>query len=89
MRNFFRTSSHEYDPGQNLYTNCTPKKCTPSCTPGVGQVDLALDLVNLFKSFKKKGKGEFVIGSKNRPRYDTSRANYRGGKGFSGVAHMA
>ena len=49
----------------------------PKTEESVAEVDVAPELVALFKAYHKKKKGEFVIESENPPRYHISRANYR------------
>ena len=49
----------------------------PKSEESAGEVDMAPELVDLFRRWKKQVKGEFVIESGNLPRYHTSRANYR------------
>ena len=43
----------------------------------VAEVDLAPELVGIFRQFREAAKGDFVIESENPPRYQESRANCR------------
>ena len=57
----------------------------PKSEDSVAEVDVAPELVELLRVFKADAKGEFVILSKNPPRYHTSRTNYRGEHEFEAL----
>ena len=59
----------------------------PKSEDSAAEIDVAPELVELLRGLKAKAKakGEFVIESKNPPRYDTSRANYRAEHEFQGL----
>ncbi len=54
----------------------------PKSEESAGAVDLAPELVEMLRAWKSDGDGEFVIGSPNPPRYETSRTNYRAQREF-------
>ncbi len=57
----------------------------PKSEDSIAEVDLAPELVEVFRKFHSDAKGDFVIESKNPPRYHLSRANYRAELEFSGL----
>jgi len=57
----------------------------PKSEESAAEVDLAPELVAIFKAYRKKAKSEFVIESKNAPRYHISRANYRAESDFKAL----
>jgi integrase len=57
----------------------------PKSEDSAAEVDLAPELVALFRKFKDSAKGVFVIQSENPPRYQSSRANYRAQADFEAL----
>ncbi len=57
----------------------------PKSEESAAEVDVAPELVAVFRSFHAEAKGEFVIESQNPPRYHTSRANYRAERDFAAL----
>jgi integrase len=57
----------------------------PKSEESAAEVDVAPELVTLLRKFKKTAEGEFVIQSRNPPRYQTSRANYRAETDFEAL----
>jgi integrase len=57
----------------------------PKTEDSAAEVDVAPELVEILRCFKKDATGKFVIESKNPPRYHTSRTNYRGERNFKAL----
>jgi len=57
----------------------------PKSEDSAAEVDVAPELVEILRGFKKEAKGKFVIESENPPRYHTSRTNYRGERDFESL----
>ena len=54
----------------------------PKSEESAAEVDLAPELVEVFRGYRAKARGEFVVESENPPRYHVSRANYRAERHF-------
>jgi len=54
----------------------------PKSEESVAEVDLAPELIGIFRQFRDAARGDFVIESENPPRYQVSRANYRAEREF-------
>jgi integrase len=57
----------------------------PKSEDSAAEVDVAPELVEILRGFKKEAEGKFVIESENPPRYHTSRTNYRGERDFEAL----
>lgn len=57
----------------------------PKTEDSAAEVDLAPELVAVFQKFKDEAEGDFVVYSKNPPRYGASRANYRAQADFQAL----
>ena len=57
----------------------------PKSEDSAAEVDVAPELIQILRDFKKEAKGEFVLQSDNPPRYQKSRANYRGEREFQAL----
>jgi integrase len=57
----------------------------PKSEESATEVDLASELVAIFRVYRESAKSEFVIESENAPRYHISRANYRAERNFKAL----
>jgi integrase len=57
----------------------------PKSEESAAEVDLAPELVAIFRVYRESAKCEFVIESENAPRYHISRANYRAERDFKAL----
>lgn len=57
----------------------------PKSEDSAAEVDMAPELSEVFQEFKTRSTGDFVIESKNPPRYGTFRGNYRAEADFTAL----
>ena len=57
----------------------------PKSEESSAEIDLAPELVTIFKEYQKKAAGEFVVESENEPRYHISRHNFRAERDFKSL----